>query len=736
MIFRRITVNNAGPFLGEWSVDLSDGATVIVGTYDEGSERSNRSGKSFFACDCPMYALFGQFRGKTDEFAHRLVRGKEDAWVEVEVTTSNGRCHSIRQGRTASGDPIREVDGASVKRDDLLNFVVSEVLGLTLEEWRMTNLFVQGNMHSFMEMTAAEKRRVVAPWFKTDRWVPRAELARKRLSEARAELRAIEREETEVVSFLDSPDVTADLETSKKLRRRAVMKIEKSESEVARLEQICRTSNETAASKKACASEVSRLEADVAAERRSAESELALAERTVESVGRDLETARDRGRWISKLEDEVSKLSELKDIADGAKRKLRDAEEKISINEARRKELLKQYNELRSSRTGTCPILREPCDRVAPDKSVLDSIVEEGKEHRAAVELLTESLKGLSWKVDMAKADLDTALENERELAKLRSKPSVEQVGRESASANVALERAKKRVSDAKRSRTELSKALAAAKKRLETFGEVEDHFQFANLKQEKATLSELRDHLADVDKKVAELSATVAERARAESRVVELRSRREEVQSIIEDLAFAAYAFGATGIPSREVENAFGAAENSMNTVLESLGAPMRVRFTPVRELKEWESACLGCGAEFEKGERKHVCKVCGAPRRKKRRDELHMEVIDGGNVSSFDLDSGGGKVMLSMGVRLGLARLPSASRAVVCQHLVVDEPDGALDAPNRAAVHGLIRGKMGALGVSQALLITHADARDEFDKVVEVRRFEAEDRSEVFNV
>jgi hypothetical protein len=198
-----------------------------------------------------------------------------------------------------------------------------------------------------------------------------------------------------------------------------------------------------------------------------------------------------------------------------------------------------------------------------------------------------------------------------------------------------------------------------------------------------------------------------------------------------IERLAWAAYAFGATGIPSRELENAFGVAEDSMNSVLSDLESPTRLRFSPSRELKDWEPACLVCGEVFKKGERRHVCRACGIPRRKRRRDELRLEVVDGEHDASFELDSGGGKILLSLGVRFGLAPLPAASRRVRCESAVIDEPDGALDGPNRAALHRLLTTRLPKLGIRQTILITHADVRDEFPSVVVVRRWPDEDRS-----
>jgi|GEM_PF-4646414 len=738
MIFKRITLNNAGPFLGNWSVDLREGATVVVGAYEGAGERSNRSGKSFFAVDAPMYALFGQFRGKTDEFAHRLVRGKDDAWVEIEVATSNGGSHLIRQGRTTGGDPIRELDGSSVKRDDLNNYVVHDMLGLTLDEWQLTNLFVQSQMHGFMALSAADKRRVISPWFKTDRWIPRAELARERLGQARADLRAVEVGLQNLAEQTETPAVMPDdLELAAKRRDGAAAELARIEAELARLEESRRERDDRFKKFEQSRQGMKRLEREVDEERQNAELELRGAELAVASAERDLEAARDRKKWMVTLENDLASLGEIKDAAEGAKLALRDAKEKIKVNEERREELLSKYNELKRSRTGICPLLREPCDRIAPDGAVLEQIVAEGKEHRAAIELLTESLGGLEWKADMSASDLKTVLERERELVRLRSQPTVEQVSREAAQARARLERAEKALRMCKHARTELAKALRVVRKR---YQELEtEHLEFENREQETQDLTEsqlvAKRALNAADATLAEYKAKVVEQERAAARVTELQAERARLQALIENLAFASYAFGATGIPSREVENAFGEAEASMNDVLTVVNTPLRVRFTPLRELKEWEPACLGCGTRFEKGERSHTCKECGAPRRKKRRDELRMEVLDGDNVSSFELDSGGGKVLLSLGVRLGLAKLPGSVRMATCQHLIIDEPDGALDAPNRAALHGLINNRLTELGMRQALIITHADVKDEFGQVVEVRRFEDEDRSEVLN-
>ena len=170
MIIKRITVENAGPFLGSWDVDFREGATVVIADYEGSDARSNRAGKSYFAVDCPLYALHGWFRGtKVDDFPHRLAAGREDAYVELDVVSSDGIEWKIRRGRTKGGEPIRELNGSPIKEVDLKQAVENEILGLSLEEHLMTTAFVQGEIHGFMRLGAADKRRIISPWFRTDR---------------------------------------------------------------------------------------------------------------------------------------------------------------------------------------------------------------------------------------------------------------------------------------------------------------------------------------------------------------------------------------------------------------------------------------------------------------------------------------------------------------------------------------------------------------------------------------
>lgn len=733
MIVRRILLENAGPFLSDWEVELPEGVTAIVGEYDDAVARSNRAGKSFLAVDGLLYVLFGKFRARTDDFVHRVVRGREAGFVEYELESSEGVRFVLRRGRDRSGAPIRLLDGAEIKDDAFEEVVREEILGLSYDEFTLTNCFVQGRMHAFMEMTPTEKRRVVSPWFRTDRWIPRFELAKSRLTATRRRFLDLEREQGNLQGHVERtlsdvaevlPGAESELAVVRGLldeitERRAVLLAE-IESDATSRKRRSAIENVVAAA-----------EVDLAEERLSSKEAVEHSTRDLDRARKMHDDARGRADQIVILEREVARRDEFRRAVDEIEISI--ATHRVGREESKRERLrlLESYERLTADRTGSCPILREPCSRVERDEEVVAGVRQEGLCARRAIDRAEKRITDSDWKLGMSRSDLAGIEDSASELEELRAGVSVKQCAHDLERARRRLDGAEAKFSNSKLGKSEAGRALRAARKSLEALPEASDDEptrRLAEIAGEREDAERRRDA---AEREVAEIRALEASGRSGEARLEEIATEIGPARAEVERLAWAAYAFGATGIPSRELENAFGVAEDSMNSVLEDLRAPTRLRFSPSRELKDWEPACLGCGETYSKGERTHVCPDCGLARRKRRRDELRLEVLDGATDSTFEMDSGGGKVLLSLGARFGLARLPGATRRVRCESAVVDEPDGVLDSPNRAALYRLLRDRLPTLGIRQTLLITHADVRDEFESVVVVRRFPDEDRS-----
>jgi DNA repair exonuclease SbcCD ATPase subunit len=302
VILKRLLLYNVGPFLGEWCVEFPEGVTAVVGEYDDRPLASNRAGKSYLAVDAPLYALHGRFRGGADDLVHRLARGVEEGFVELTVESSERTEFTIRRGRSKGGDPIRSLDGSAVKEADLERVVLDEVLGLSYEEHLLTTAFVQGKIHAFMDRTPAEKRRVVSPWFRTDRWIPRYDLARKRLTAAQSKLRAIDAEEGRLRAVVDAgSEARSELGVAEAEERDARAGLESAMEGVAKAKAVVDADVERRERAVEAREEVRRLEAEVATERDRLERAVTAANARFVQAGEALSEANGRREEILRL---------------------------------------------------------------------------------------------------------------------------------------------------------------------------------------------------------------------------------------------------------------------------------------------------------------------------------------------------------------------------------------------------------------------------------------------------
>lgn len=150
---------------------------------------------------------------------------------------------------------------------------------------------------------------------------------------------------------------------------------------------------------------------------------------------------------------------------------------------------------------------------------------------------------------------------------------------------------------------------------------------------------------------------------------------------------------FGKRGIPNNQIEGAYAEVEADANYILKSkFKTDIQIEFRSYKELQEKETICSGCGFVFPKGYRKTECEECGTVRGKKRRDELNLKMFVGTNEADFDSDSGAGKVMVSLAIRIALIRMLRRRAGIGCSLLFFDEIFAPLDAVNRRNTMNLI--------------------------------------------
>lgn len=166
---------------------------------------------------------------------------------------------------------------------------------------------------------------------------------------------------------------------------------------------------------------------------------------------------------------------------------------------------------------------------------------------------------------------------------------------------------------------------------------------------------------------------------------------------------------FGKNGIPSLEIENSFSEIEDEINYLLSEI-TDHAVIFKPDRELKTWEENCLSCGFKYPKNYKKNSCSECGETRRRKRKDELNLMILDNNNEIDFQMCSGGLKTLISLCVRTALTMLRKRQNKSNLNVLFLDEIDSALDPINKSHIVNLILNVIQKkLGFKQVFWISH---------------------------
>ena len=251
-----------------------------------------------------------------------------------------------------------------------------------------------------------------------------------------------------------------------------------------------------------------------------------------------------------------------------------------------------------------------------------------------------------------------------------------------------------------------LERSLAAARANVET-GTGHQDLQVAVVRTRNA---------------LADLMAKRKVHDAAQDKVIKLVEEIKRLKNEVSMLRYLSVVVGRQGIPAMIVENALATLEGQANEVLSRMGTEHRLRFGFEAELKKKAVECPECGRPFEKGERK--CS-CGAERGNAKAERLEVRVEDGGREQSFDMDSGGGKALLSLAVRVALARMFGASM------MSLDETDGPLDRENLRRLLTTLR-ELPTLGIDQVFVVSHRqEVAESIGRNIVVRRDAGEGRS-----
>lgn len=682
IVISEVRASNWMPFRGEFALAFNTQQIVgVLGAYAEEPGRSNRAGKTSFF-EAILWCLYGKSRAKKEiELIHT---GHDEVRVElILLDTATGATATVVRWRDAKNKGGLDLIGWEGQRKGATQTQIDALIGMNHDEFVQTAYFRQNDIDQFMVAGPQERKSILMRWVQNTDWsthhaVSLAYLGRLTSERVRLSGMLESANRKEVMNKEAMLAKAHEYEEHKRVLQEDAKRV--SDSVIAH--------NVKAAALRECAAKLqeARNLTARADELRSSRSDSAARKRTFKELEEFL---------FDNPEVTDDRLQEATEKKENAQRIRTE-----TLVQCRRVENERQT--LKQTHTGLCPLLKESCDRIKFTPEMMEA---------RDTEIAT-----LKAKVQKA----DAAIERHSNYIALHAQCAAAsaklRVLKEQAKAAAALEETiaateQRRMALMKEIPSDYKDKLAAIHQGLEGLGE---------------EAKEIERQLTDVDRMRGTLVAEFNASQEAAQYRGALQASVEELDVRITDANYVAYMFGPNGIQSVELENSFGRIEAEANLVLERLAAPFTLEFQAMRELGDWEANCLACGHVYERGARKHECPACTTPRDKKRKDELSLRVLENGEEKQFYMDSGGGKLLLSVGIRIALARLAQMHSGSKWGVLFLDEVFGSLDAVNRQSMITLItRTLVKELGFAQVFIISHEpEIRDALPDVLQVQR------------
>jgi|GEM_PF-6216212 len=696
---------------GEWneiSFEEDQRIISIVGEWSKEPKRSNRSGKSSFV-EIILYVLYGKTRAKKEISLINKNYPEEDMICELEFDDGI----TIKRGRSSNNDIILDMTGYEGADKKVIQEEIDKYIGLCYEDFIMTSYFLQGDIHTFMDAGPTGQKQIISKWLEKGYWKDFEQEAKKRMDDIQKEMDKLQ------LVIDNKPDPVRDDEIRNGIN---ILNTQKTtlDTQLETLNKALEVINNQI--KKA--NDLAEVEKSV----KSLKTEVKNIDDEITEFNEEVD---DWKKKIPKAEQNEKRLKEIENIntsnEEAAKTKLDDAKkiakEKIQEHatlKAEFKNLKSQFEKLNEF-DSICPISGEQCDSAGSMESTKTELRRNGITKSAEIKKLETKIEGFNKDVDAAQKELDKIKEQLNEIKLLKKELTKKDIQEKVDYLNTKIKTKNELLKQKKESLEQKEKNL----KELETI-DVDKYKREKN--ETNAKITDNKKSLSDIINDIAAQQAELKQLKEKRQLAIKAEKDIEELNKKHNLHKFVSYMFGKNGIPSNQIESAFGEIEEEGNIILEKVSSDISLEFTPDRELDAWEPNCLVCGMPFPKGYRKTECPECGNERQKKKKDELNIIITTGGNEIDFNLESGGGKVLISLAIRLAFVRLLQRRIGVNLKLIVFDEIFGMLDEVNRQYVFKLLaKTLIEDFDFNQILCISHeAEIRDVLPNVIKVTKYD----------
>lgn len=639
----KVTTHNWMNYKGTHVHDFRDKDIIgIIAEFVGDKDASNQAGKSTIVEAC-LYGLTGDSRAKKDtELIHY---GEDVMWVELELVEGDAT-YTVKRGRDAKNKGILLLDW--IDKVTEAQKEINALIGYDSKEFKMITYFEQGEISQFMKLDNAKKKAYIIKWFKSEHWQELEDAVKSDLSDERKKLDKVK---AKIEGLEETFENDIDLDTE----------IEVLEDELKSKKKTLTTNNK----------KLTQLRKNFTV----SEDDYAKARRTVKKY-------KDKIEDINETIKDNDKYSELKEKWDN---KAKDINKKIEMGVStahegvarcmqQHKVLIEKVNLAKKHKSGLCPILSEPCDRIKFSQKDIDSWTKQASG-------LKENEKTYREQIDLNMEEADYQSKAQRCEGKIRK-----------GEFHGEIEDAKEMIADAKKTIAKWDETLP------EKIANAEDNIEGLQME-----ISELQNSVTTLKEKIRAKEDN-------EKRVLKYKKELKLIAQGIDDLQYLVAMFGKNGIPSLEIENGFQDVEDEANFILQEMNPNMDMVMKPTTPTNTKEPNCLECGWMFPKGTKKHVCQSCGADRKFKVKDEMQFNITKDGKEYNYYMDSGGGITLIALAMRMALTQLKRRMDGAKLNVIFLDEPDSALDKRYlNKFVELVARTLTNKLGIEQIFWISH---------------------------
>lgn len=705
MFIKQLELSNFGPFLGTNVLNFNENDKVIFvsAEYEDNKQQSNNAGKSMLV-EAIVYCLFGFTRGKLKEI-DLIHKGQKEMHVKA-IITIDGRDITVKRGRTSDNKAILDIEGLKGKKTTKEK-EFQELLNIDLDSFLLSYYFPQDEIHGFMASGPLDRKKLIQKWLKLDRWggyeeASKAEQAKHKDSMASLES-SITSHSLQITGYSNKLIDESSIKTEIDYRMASLQESNSRMLDVKiQLSNIADPSaiNQTISS---ICKEISTLDTNFK-KYDNEYNELTSRRNVSERSEKELEQL--KGTLTESSEALSKKLDESKDIL----KDIHTSIDQIKRDTTREQESLKPF----LCFSGICPVDKKPCDkgtRIPDEKARIEELIRQlDKQNKELQEAFTLKYK-ISKDIEARRTE---ALNLESKIDRLKCQAAVKPVY------ETRMSEVLDNINNIQASRKVLETKLSEAGKALEGIN-VEKKKELADLLNKENSLQSLTQ--ARLRELHLELGAQAQLRQNiqdATGKMNDQKAKLEEAKKQYYQWTYISHMFGKD-IPTILVENSLSEIEDVANVILDHLSSKLQIEFTTQREVTTKETHCSICGAILSEA----VCKSCGyGVRKNKIKDEIDLKISNGFGDYSFSQNSGGGKVLISLAVRLALTRLLS-NNSRKCELLILDEVFGALDAVNRDLVSKVVFNTVSnLLGFRQLFVITHCDLNNFNYKHIKILR------------